>query len=102
MHVQGGIHFFSHSKLHGYSNSIQPEDVDAKAADMISEAVLNQLVHANWKERLAGIEALAEVKLTNYRVCTGPGILLWYFPGLECHGKKATGPGKFWKSVELK
>lgn len=28
---------------------------------MISEAVLGQLVHANWKERLAGIEALTEV-----------------------------------------
>lgn len=40
---------------------IQPEEVDAKAAELISEAVLNQLVHANWKERLAGIEALTEV-----------------------------------------
>ena len=40
----------------------QPEDVDAKAAEMISEAILNQLVHANWKERLAGIEALTEVR----------------------------------------
>ena len=47
-----------------YSNSIQPEDVDAKAAEMISEAILNQLVHANWKERLAGIEALTEVMFT--------------------------------------
>lgn len=43
----------------------QPEDVDAKAAEMISEAILNQLVHANWKERLAGIEALTEVRLLN-------------------------------------
>jgi len=43
------------------SNSVQPEDVDAKAAEMISEAILNQLVHANWKERLAGIEAVTEV-----------------------------------------
>jgi len=33
---------------------------------MISEAVLNQLVHANWKERLAGIESLTEVMFTNY------------------------------------
>ncbi|XP_078348745.1 cytoskeleton-associated protein 5-like isoform X2 [Oculina patagonica] len=40
---------------------MSPEDVDAKAAEMISEAVLNQLVHANWKERLAGIEALTEL-----------------------------------------
>ena len=55
---------------------------------MISEAVLNQLVHANWKERLAGIEALTEVKFTNYRVCTGLGISLCHFPGLECHEKR--------------
>ena len=61
LYVQGGIHFYNYSKLHCYSNSIQPEDVDAKAAEMISEAVLSQLVHANWKERLAGLEALTEV-----------------------------------------
>ena len=30
-----------------------------------------------------------------------PGILFWHFPGLESPGKKATGPGKFWKSVKL-
>ena len=30
-----------------------------------------------------------------------PGILLWHFPGLESPGKKATGRGKFWKSVKL-
>ena len=29
-----------------------------------------------------------------------PGILFLHFPGLE-PGKKATGPGKFWKSVKL-
>ncbi|XP_022781710.1 cytoskeleton-associated protein 5-like [Stylophora pistillata] len=40
---------------------MSPEEVDAKAAELISEAVLNQLVHANWKERLAGIEALTEL-----------------------------------------
>ena len=57
---------YSHAKLHCYFNSFQPEDVDAKAAEMISEAILNQLVHANWKERLAGIEALAEVICTYY------------------------------------
>ena len=38
---------------------------------MISEPVLNQLVHANWKERLAGIEALTEVRfaLLGFMAC---------------------------------
>ena len=35
------------------------------------------------------------------RVRAGPGILLWHFPGLESPGKKAAGPGTFWKSVKL-
>ena len=35
------------------------------------------------------------------RVRAGPGILLWHFPGLESPGKKAAGPGTFWKSVTL-
>ena len=30
-----------------------------------------------------------------------PGILFWHFPGLESPRKKATGPGKIWKSVNL-
>ena len=29
-----------------------------------------------------------------------PVILLWHFPELESK-KRAAGPGKFWKSVEL-
>jgi len=39
-------------------------------------------------------------------VCKGPGslespgILLWHFAGLKIIGKKATGRGKFWKSVK--
>lgn len=41
--------------------ALQPEEVDAKAAEIISEAVLKQLADSNWKERLAGIEALTEV-----------------------------------------
>ena len=66
-HVLGENNFTCDSELSQVliRNSIQPEDVDAKAAEMISEAVLNQLVHANWKERLAGIEALAEVRLAS-------------------------------------
>ena len=35
--------------------------MDAKAAEIISEAVLKQLADSNWKERLAGIETLTEV-----------------------------------------
>lgn len=35
--------------------------MDAKAVEIISEAVLKQLADSNWKERLAGIEALTEV-----------------------------------------
>ena len=41
--------------------ALQPEEVDAKATEIISEAVLKQLADSNWKERLAGIEALTEV-----------------------------------------
>ena len=41
--------------------ALQPEEVDAKAAEIISETVLKQLADSNWKERLAGIEALTEV-----------------------------------------
>jgi len=41
--------------------ALQPEEVDAKAAEIISEAVLKQLADSNWKERLSGIEALTEV-----------------------------------------
>lgn len=35
--------------------------MDAKAAEIISETVLKQLADTNWKERLAGIEALSDV-----------------------------------------
>ena len=35
------------------------------------------------------------------RVLESPGILLWHFPRGKSL-KKATGPGKFWKSVKLK
>ncbi|XP_015769974.1 PREDICTED: cytoskeleton-associated protein 5-like [Acropora digitifera] len=41
-------------------SEMTPEEVDAKAAEIISEAVLKQLADSNWKERLAGIEALTE------------------------------------------
>ncbi|KAJ7391009.1 hypothetical protein OS493_021029 [Desmophyllum pertusum] len=51
----------AHDSEEPTEQEMSPEDVDAKAAELISEAVLNQLVHANWKERLAGIEALTEL-----------------------------------------
>ncbi|XP_071956177.1 cytoskeleton-associated protein 5-A-like isoform X2 [Antedon mediterranea] len=35
-----------------------PEDVDEKAADALPASMLQQLAHANWKERLAGMEEL--------------------------------------------
>ena len=35
------------------------------------------------------------------RVRAGSGILLWHFRGLESPGKKAAGPGTFWKSGKL-
>lgn len=44
-----------------FIDSLQPEEVDAKAAEIISETVLKQLADTNWKERLAGIEALSDV-----------------------------------------
>lgn len=54
------------ASVSGYDNEepteseMTPEEVDAKAAELISEAVLKQLADSNWKERLAGIEALSE------------------------------------------
>lgn len=41
---------------------IQQEEVDAKAEELIPADVLQQIGSTNWKERLAGSEALTQVR----------------------------------------
>lgn len=40
----------------------QAEEVDAKAEELIPANIREQLASSNWKERLAGTEALTQVR----------------------------------------
>lgn len=44
---------------------LQQEEVDAKAEELIPANIRQQLASTNWKERLAGTEALTQVKCAN-------------------------------------
>ena len=57
--------------------------------------------HENEKPAFSNFSGLKTGFLRVLENLESPGILFWHFPGLESPGKKATGPGKFWKSVKL-
>ena len=57
---------------------LQAEEVDAKAEEIIPANIREQLASTNWKERLAGTEALTQVRLVE------PAF--WYFMlQLQCY-----------------
>ena len=56
-----------------------------------------------WMERMSFRSSLLNTAFARVlKNWESPGILLWYFLGLESPRKKAAGPGKFWKSVKTR